>query len=175
MLFYGEHKRNVCEVIKADPNFVFPGVEVMIDGGFGPKGWTEGIMKRDSDLYQPTVTCKPMFGQTLTLAKIGRLRRFKESVDHMHFDLKCTLESIGASRRFMHVPKPPDSNPRGPSAAPIQIQIPSVAAPDKPPRGPKPYPRYERVAVDQTVRTGSEGLSPIYPVEGSTIRLCGNG
>lgn len=155
--------------------FVFPGLDVIIDRGFGPKAWTEGIMKRDAGLYPPNVTCKPMFGQTRTLPKIDRLSRFKESVAQIHFVLRYTLEDISAGRRFTHVPKPPDSAPRGPSAAPVQIQIPSVAAPDTSPRGPKHYPRYERVAVDHTVRTTSEGFSPIYPIEGSNIRLCGTG
>lgn len=88
-------------------------------------------MKRDPGLYQPKVTCKPMFGQTLTLAKFDRLRIFKESVDQLNFHLRYTLEYICADRRFTHVPKPPDTFPRGPSAAPVQIQSPSVAAPRK--------------------------------------------
>lgn len=128
------------EVINTDLLFVFPGIEVMIDGGFGPKEWTEGIMKRDSGPHQPAVTCKPMCGQTLTLSKFDRLRRCKESVDQLHFDLKYTLASISAGHRFMHVPKPPDADPRGPSAAPVQIQILSVAAPDKPPSWPEAIP-----------------------------------
>lgn len=49
---------------------------------------------------------------------------------------------------------------RGPSVAPVQIQIPSVAEPDTSPRCPRQYPRYERVAVNHTVRTISEGFSP---------------
>lgn len=40
MFFFGNKKRQVFEVINADIMFVFPGIDVIIGGGFGPKAWT---------------------------------------------------------------------------------------------------------------------------------------
>ena len=50
-----------------------------------------------------------MYGQTLARINCGRLRRYKEAVDQMNFDLRYTLEYVTASRSFTHVPKPPDT------------------------------------------------------------------
>ena len=51
MLFYGKKKRHVFEVIKADLKVVFPGIDVIIGGGFGPKDWTEEVMKKGTPVW----------------------------------------------------------------------------------------------------------------------------
>ena len=155
-------KRNVFEVIDKDLNFRFPGIDVIVQGGFRPTDWIKAISMRDSRLYSPSdikLYRRPMFGHFMTKEAPDKTRTYLDPVSQLNFDMGFSIEYEPGNNVFAHIPRVPGGKPKEIRREPERIQIPDVTAPHYEPVG-HHTTQFEPISVTSPGASRSGGFTP---------------